>query len=316
MSAERPETYEIAIVGAGGAGLTAALYGARARRRTVVFEHLITGGQIATTELVENYPGFPQGINGADFAMNLIQQVERFGAELRYEDVQSITPRPDGPFRIETGEGDYEAHALIATAGADYNKLGVPGENELIGRGVSYCATCDAAFFQDEDMVVVGGGDAAFDEALFTTRYARKVSLVHRRETFKASALLQERVFANSKIDIVRNSVVERIVGEKMVEGAELRNVQTGVAHTLAVGAVFIFIGQTPNSHLLKGLVELDEGGHARVDLRMQTTVPGLFVAGDLRVEAARQLVSACGDGATAALAAEAYLAEAGIGEG
>ena len=316
MSAERPETYDIAVIGAGGAGLTAALYGARARRRTVVFERLMTGGQIATTELVENYPGFPQGINGADFAMNLVQQVERFGAELRYEDVQSIEPRPGVPFRIETSEGVYEAHAVIATAGADYNKLGVPGEDEFIGRGVSYCATCDAAFFQNQEAVVVGGGDAAFDEALFTARHVSKVWLVHRRDTFRASALLQERVFANPKIEIIRNTVVDRIVGADGVEGAELRNVQTGDVRTLPVGAVFIFIGQTPNSHLLKGLVELDEGGHARVDLRMRTTVPGLFVAGDLRVEAARQLVSACGDGATAALAAEAYLAEAGIGEG
>ena len=316
MSAERPETYDIAVIGAGGAGLTAALYGARARRRTVVFERLMTGGQIATTELVENYPGFPQGINGADFAMNLVQQVERFGAELRYEDVQSVEPRPGAPFRIETSEGAYEAHAVIATAGADYNKLGVPGEDEFIGRGVSYCATCDAAFFQNQEAVVVGGGDAAFDEALFTARHVSKVWLVHRRDTFRASALLQERVFANPKIEIIRNTVVDRIVGSDGVEGAELRNVQTGEVRTLPVSAVFIFIGQTPNSHLLKGLVELDEGGHARVDLRMRTTVPGLFVAGDLRVEAARQLVSACGDGATAALAAEAYLAEAGIGEG
>ena len=316
MSAERPETYDIAVIGAGGAGLTAALYGARARRRTVVFERLMTGGQIATTELVENYPGFPQGINGADFAMNLVQQVERFGAELRYEDVQSIEPLPGVPFRIETSEGVYEAHAVIATAGADYNKLGVPGEDEFIGRGVSYCATCDAAFFQNQEAIVVGGGDAAFDEALFTARHVNKVWLVHRRDTFRASALLQERVFANPKIEIIRNTVVDRIVGADGVEGAELRNVQTGDVRTLPVGAVFIFIGQTPNSHLLKGLVELDEGGHARVDLRMRTTVPGLFVAGDLRVEAARQLVSACGDGATAALAAEAYLAEAGIGEG
>jgi len=316
MSAERPETYDIAVIGAGGAGLTAALYGARARRRTVVFERLMTGGQIATTELVENYPGFPQGINGADFAMNLVQQVERFGAELRYEDVRSIEPRPGAPFRIETSEGAYEAHAVIATAGADYNKLGVPGEDEFIGRGVSYCATCDAAFFQNQEAIVVGGGDAAFDEALFTARHVNKVWLVHRRDTFRASALLQERVFANPKIEIIRNTVVDRIVGTEGVEGAELRNVQTGDVRTLPVGAVFIFIGQTPNSHLLKGLVELDEGGHARVDLRMRTPVPGLFVAGDLRIEAARQLVSACGDGATAALAAEAYLAEAGIGEG
>lgn len=316
MSAERPETYDIAVIGAGGAGLTAALYGARARRSTVVFERLMTGGQIATTELVENYPGFPQGINGADFAMNLVEQVGRFGAELRYEDVQSVEPRPGAPFGIETSGGAYEAHAVIATAGADYNKLGVPGEDEFIGRGVSYCATCDAAFFQNQEAVVVGGGDAAFDEALFTARHVSKVWLVHRRDTFRASALLQERVFANPKIEIVRNTVVDRIVGTEGVEGAELRNVQTGEARTLPVSAVFIFIGQTPNSHLLKGLVELDEGGHARVDLRMRTTVPGLFVAGDLRIEAARQLVSACGDGATAALAAEAYLAEAGIGEG
>ncbi len=316
MSAQRPETYDIAVIGAGGAGLTAALYGARARRRTVVFERLMTGGQIATTELVENYPGFPQGINGTDFAMNLVQQVDRFGAELRYEHVQSIDPRPGAPFRIETSEDSYEAHAVIATAGADYNKLGIPGEDEFIGRGVSYCATCDAAFFQNQEAIVVGGGDAAFDEALFTARHVSKVWLVHRRDTFRASALLQERVFANPKIEIIRDTVVERIVGTDGVEGAELRNVQTGEVRTLPVSAVFIFIGQTPNSHLLKGLVELDEGGHARVDLRMRTTVPGLFVAGDLRVEAARQLVSACGDGATAALAAEAYLAEAGIGEG
>ncbi len=316
MSADRPETYDIAVIGAGGAGLTAALYGARARRRTIVFERLMTGGQIATTELVENYPGFPEGINGVDFALNLVQQVERFGAELRHEDVQAITPRPEGPFRIETSEGAYDAHAVIATAGADYNKLGIPGEDEFIGRGVSYCATCDAAFFQDQEVVVVGGGDAAFDEALYTTRYASKVWLVHRRESFRASGLLQERVFANKKIEIIRNTVVERIVGADMVEGAELRNVQTGEVRTLPVGAVFIFIGQTPNSHLLKGLVELDEGGHAHVDLRMRTKVPGLFVAGDVRIQAARQLVSACGDGATAALAAETYLAELGIGEG
>ena len=316
MTADRPETYDIAVIGAGGAGLTAALYGARARRRTIAFERLMTGGQIATTELVENYPGFPEGINGTDFALNLVQQVERFGAELRHEEVQAIAPRPEGPFQMETSGGAYDAHTVIATAGADYNKLGVPGEDEFIGRGVSYCATCDAAFFQDQEVVVVGGGDAAFDEALYTTRYASKVWLVHRRDSFRASGLLQERVFGNAKIEIIRNTVVERIVGAGMVEGAELRNVQTSEVRTLPVGAVFIFIGQTPNSHLLKGLVDLDKGGHARVDLRMRTKVPGLFVAGDLRVEAARQLVSACGDGATAALAAEAYLAELGIGEG
>ena len=316
MNEATPNTYDIAIIGGGGAGLTAAIYAARARRRTVVFERLITGGQIATTELVENYPGFPQGINGFDFAQNLVQQAERFGAEMRYEDVAQIERLANGTFRVETNEGAYRAHAVVATAGADYNKLGVAGEDQFVGRGVSYCATCDAAFFQDQDVIVVGGGDAAFDEALFTTRYASKVRLVHRRADFRASALLQERVFANAKIEIVRNTVVDRILGTEAVEGAELRNVETGATQTLATAAVFIFIGQTPNSHLLKDLIALDDGGHAQVDLRMHTTVPGLFVAGDLRTQAARQLVSACGDGATAALAAEAYLAEAGIGEG
>ncbi len=316
MNEATPNTYDIAIIGGGGAGLTAAIYAARARRRTVVFERLITGGQIATTELVENYPGFPQGINGFDFAQNLVQQAERFGAEMRYEDVAQIERLANGTFRVETNKGAYRAHAVVATAGADYNKLGVAGEDQFVGRGVSYCATCDAAFFQDQDVIVVGGGDAAFDEALFTTRYASKVRLVHRRADFRASALLQERVFANAKIEIVRNTVVDRILGTEAVEGAELRNVETGATQTLATAAVFIFIGQTPNSHLLKDLIALDNGGHAQVDLRMHTTVPGLFVAGDLRTQAARQLVSACGDGATAALAAEAYLAEAGIGEG
>lgn len=307
---------DIAVVGGGGAGFTAAIYGARARRRTIVFERLAPGGQIALTGLVENYPGFPEGVNGADFAIDLVRQAERFGAELRHEEARAITRLPDGAFRVETDEGGVRAHAVIATAGADYDRLGVPGEAEFTGRGVSYCATCDAAFFQDEEMVVVGGGDAAFDEALFCTRYARKVTLVHRRETFRASAMLRERVFANPAITVRRNAVVERIAGGETVERAELRDTVTGEAFTLPVAAVFIFIGQTPNSHLLKGLAELDEGGHARVDLRMRTAVPGLFVAGDLRVDAARQLVSACGDGATAALSAEAYLAAAGIGEG
>ena len=316
MNEATPNTYDIAIIGGGGAGLTAAIYAARARRRTVVFERLITGGQIATTELVENYPGFPQGINGFDFAQNLVQQAERFGAEMRYEDVAQIERLANGTFRVETNKGAYRAHAVVATAGADYNKLGVAGEDQFVGRGVSYCATCDAAFFQDQDVIVVGGGDAAFDEALFTTRYASKVRLVHRRADFRASALLQERVFANAKIEIVRNTVVDRILGTEAVEGAELRNVETGATQTLATAAVFIFIGQTPNRPPAQGPHRAgrrrpragrpaDAHDRARPLRRRRLADAG-----------GPQLVSACGDGATAALAAEAYLAEAGIGEG
>lgn len=302
--------YDIAIIGGGGAGLAAALYAARGLRRTVVFEGKVTGGQIATTDAVENYPGFSDGINGFDLAQNFLQQAEKFGAEVRYEGVTALQREPGGGFRLTSTEGGYTARSVIVTSGADYNKLGVPGEEDFIGKGVSYCATCDAAFFPNEDVIVVGGGDAALDEALFVTRYARTINIVHRRDQLRASAILQERAFANPKISFTWDTVVERIEGEGKVERAILRNVKTGAESAVPVGAVFIFIGQVPNNHLLKGLVELDAGGHAIVDLEMRTAVPGLFVAGDIRTKAARQLISAAGDGATAAIAAEHYLQE------
>lgn len=300
--------YDIAIVGGGGAGLTAAIYAARARRSTVVFEHKVTGGQIATTDIVENFPGFPDGVNGFDLAQLFEQQAKKFGAEMVYEGVTGLSVERDGRFRLATSSGEHLAKAVIVTAGADYNKLGVPGEEALTGRGVSYCATCDAAFFPNEDVIVVGGGDAALDEGLFVTRYARSVTIVHRRDQLRASAVLQERAFANPKIRFTWNTIVESIEGTDKVEAAVLRNVKTGEVTRFPTAAVFIFIGQTPNSHLLKGLVDLDAGGHAIVDLSMKTAVPGLFVAGDLRTKAARQLISAAGDGATAAISAEHYV--------
>ncbi|GAB4323200.1 MAG: thioredoxin-disulfide reductase [Dehalococcoidia bacterium] len=312
MSDSITKQVDVAIVGAGGAGLTAAIYAARARRKTIVFEREVAGGQIATTSLVENYPGFPDGVNGADFAIQTMRQAEKFGAQIRSEEVFQIQRTEDGGFQLATAEGIYHARVVIMAAGAEYRKLGVPGEAELTGRGVSYCATCDAAFFKDEEVVVVGGGDAAFDEGLFAARYASKIYLVHRRDQFRASALLQERVFSNDKFEILRSTVVDRITGRDRVEGVELRDLKTGETRTLPVGAVFIFIGHVPNSDLLSGLLELDGGGHAVVDLKMRTSIPGLFVVGDLRVDSARQLVTACGDGATAAIAAEAYLASNG----
>ncbi len=302
------KAYDIAIIGGGGAGLAAAIYAARARRRTVVFEKAVTGGQIATTDQVENYPGFPEGVNGFDLAQLFLKQAEQFGAEMRYENAGSIGIEADGGFRVVTDGGEYTAKALVVTAGADYNKLGVPGEDEFVGKGVSYCGTCDAAFFPNVEVAVVGGGDAAMDESLFITRYASKVHVIHRRDQLRASAILQERAFAEPKIDFTWDTVVERIEGEKQVERVHTRNLVTGETGLLEVGAAFIFIGQVPNSNILKGLVDLDEGGHALVDLEMRTAVPGLFVAGDVRTKAARQLVSAAGDGATAAIAAERYL--------
>jgi thioredoxin reductase (NADPH) len=305
------EQVEIAIIGAGGAGLTAAVYAARSRRPTVVFEGNVTGGQIATTDVVENFPGFPDGINGFDLAQNMHRQAERFGAEFIYELVTGLR-RVEGGFELTTDAQTVRARSVIATAGADYNRLDVPGEQELTGKGVSYCATCDAAFFANQDVIVVGGGDAALDEGMFTTRYVHSATVVHRRDELRASEILQERARANPKISFLWDTVVDRINGGSEVTSATLRNVKTGAISERPTSAVFIFIGQTPNSHLLKGLVDLDRGGHALVGLGMETNVPGLFVAGDLRTQAARQLISAAGDGATAAISAEHYLASLG----
>lgn len=302
------EVFDIAIIGGGGSGLTAAVYAARGMRSTIVFEGNVTGGQIATTDVVENFPGFPEGINGFDLAQNILKQAEKFGARVEYARVERLTRLDDGTFELATESATFHARAVIVTAGADYNKLGVPGEAEFVGKGVSYCATCDAAFFAGQDVIVVGGGDAALDEGLFTTRYAKSVTIVHRRDTLRASGILQERAMAHPKISFIWDTVVEGIEGVGAVERAVLKNVKTGEVTVRKTSAVFIFIGQTPNSHLLKGMVEMDAGGHAMVDLEMKTKVAGLFVAGDVRTKAARQLISAAGDGATAAISAEHYL--------
>ncbi|MCZ7576948.1 MAG: FAD-dependent oxidoreductase [Dehalococcoidia bacterium] len=254
--------------------------------------------------------GSRTGSTGSTWRSNSTSRLKKFGAETAYERVEALRPLPDGTFELRSNERTIRARAVIATAGADYNKLGVPGETELTGRGVSYCGTCDAAFFAGMDVIVVGGGDSAVDEGMFVARYARSVNVVHRRDVLRASAILQERAFATPNMQFTWNSVVERIEGEGQVERAVLRNVKTNEVSTVATSAVFVFIGQTPNSHLLEGLVELDAGGHAVVDLQMRTRVPGLFVAGDLRTQAARQLISAAGDGATAAISAEHYLTD------
>ena len=305
---ESPESVEIAVIGGGGAGLTAALYAARSRRKTVVFERRGPGGQIATTERVENYPGFPDGVDGFDLGQFFQQQAEKHGAEVRFVDVTRLERLPDGDFMVHSGAGLVRAAALIYTAGADYNKLGIPGEEHFTGRGVSYCATCDGPFFEGEAVAVVGGGDAALDEGLFVSRFAHKIHLVHRRDTLRASKVLQERAFADPKFEFHWDTEVTAIEGGDQVETLHLRNVVTGVTSQLKAGGIFIFIGQTPNSSLLEGILERDRGGHVAVDLSMATAVPGLFAAGDVRIAAARQLVAACGDGATAAISADHYL--------
>ncbi|MSQ41462.1 MAG: thioredoxin-disulfide reductase [Dehalococcoidia bacterium] len=306
---ERVQDVDVAIIGGGPAGLAAGLYAARARRRSVLWEGALLGGQIAATGTIENYPGLPDGIEGPALVAAMHGQAERFGLETHYEAITALQREP--PYYVlDTAAGRYRAKAVIVTAGATPNKLDVPGEAELTGKGVSYCATCDAAFFKGDEVAVIGGGDTALDEGLFAARFARRVHIIHRRSALRASALLQERARAQPKIDFTWNTIVTRVNGRDAVTSLSLQNVESAVASELAVSGVFVFIGQTPNSSLLDGLVPLDRGGHAYVNLWMETDRPGLFVAGDVRVAAARQLVSAAGDGATAAIRADHYIAE------
>ena len=303
--------YDVVIIGGGPAGLAAGLYTARGSRSTLLIERKGIGGQIALTNLVENYPGFEAGVNGFDLGQQMHRQASKYGMETRYAEVTAITTS-EGGFLVETSEGPVAARAVIVTAGADYNRLGVPGEERLTGFGVSYCATCDAAFFRDMDVIVVGGGDAAMDEGLFITRYARSVTVVHRRDTLRAGKVLQDRAFANPKMRFVWNTVVEEITGTTAVDGVRLRNLVTGEVSSLAAAAVFIFIGQHPNTDWLSGMLRLDTGGHLPVNLWMETAIPGLFAAGDVRSESARQVASGVGDGVTAAVRAEHYLSNLG----
>ncbi len=298
--------YDIVIIGGGPAGLAAGLYAARARRRTVLLEKGVIGGQIALTELVENYPGVPS-VNGFDLGQTMLKQAESYGLETQSPAVTALE-QEGKRWLVRTTDDEYAAKAVIVAAGADYNKLGVPGEERLTGRGVSYCATCDAAFFKGRHVAVVGGGDAAMDEGLFAGRYADKVTVIHRRDQLRASAILQERALANPKMEFVWSTVVTEILGDATVTGVGLHNRETGEDSTMDVAAVFIFIGQHPNTDFLRGLVSMDEGGHVLVNHWMETELPGLYAVGDARQNAARQVVTSAGDGATAAIAADHYL--------
>ena len=312
MLEKRPGTvkeYDIVIVGGGPAGLAAGIYAGRARRKTVLLEKGVTGGQIALTNLVENYPGFPDGVSGFDLAQAMQQQARKYGMEADYVEVTSLE-RADQRFLLKTTQDDYLAKAVILTGGASYRRLGVPSEERLTGRGVSYCATCDGALFRDQTVAVVGGGDAAIDEALFLTRYVSRVNVIHWRDQLRAGSILQERAFAQPKISFLWNTVVTEIVGDDVVTGLRLRNVVTGDETEMAVAAVFIFVGTQPSCGYLRGLVKMDDTGHIIVNEWMETDVPGLFAAGDVRANASRQVVSAAGDGATAAIRADEYISE------
>ena len=300
---------DVVIIGGGPAGLAAGLYAARARRCAVMLEKDVIGGQIALTASIENYPGFPDGVNGFDLAEAMLQQAEKYGLQTIYVSALSVD-KTDDRFLVKTSEGDFRTKTVIAAGGAAYKKLGVPGEERLIGRGVSFCATCDGALFRQQEVLVVGGGDAAIDEALFLARYASKIRVVHRRDQLRATPVLQERAFAEPKLDFVWNTVVVEVLGDDVVTGARLRNLLSGEESEMAVAGVFIFIGQQPSVDYLKGLVAMDETGRVIVNDWMETNVPGVYAAGDGRRNAARQVVSSAGDGATAAIRADEYISE------
>lgn len=296
---------ELLIIGGGAAGLSAGLYAARARLDSVLLERMGTGGQLINVDRVENYPGFPEPVHGYDLGPAMAQQAMDAGLRVEYGEAMAI--RRDGDsFLVETDAEPFRARAVIVAAGSKLARLGVPGEAEFEGNGVSYCATCDGEFFRDQPVAVVGGGDSAFDEALYLADVASSVTIIHRRAAYRAAAVLVERARTDGRIRLVTGSVAE-IVGDETVRSVRLAGAN-GAAEVLETSGVFIYVGLLPNSSLLDGLAKIDAGGHISVDLWMRTSVPGLFAAGDIRSQSSRQLISAAGDGATAALAAERYL--------
>ncbi|MDY6917148.1 MAG: thioredoxin-disulfide reductase [Chloroflexota bacterium] len=305
------QSFEVVIIGGGPAGLTAGLYVSRARLSAVLIEKAIFGGQITNTERIENYPGFPEGISGFDLGQLMYEQATKYGLETVAAEVTGVDLSDRDRKVVRTDQGDYMAGALIIAGGAQYNKLNVPGEEGLLGKGVSYCATCDGAFFRDQVVAVVGGGDSAVEEALVLTRFASKVIVIHRRDELRASKLHQERAFANPKMEFLWDSVVEAIVGPDRVQGLVVRNVKTNQKTDVAVSGVFVYVGLHPQTDYLKGgAIPLDEDGRILTGQGMETEIPGVFAAGDIRKNSPRQAIVAAGEGATAAISAERFLLE------
>lgn len=306
--------YDVVIIGGGPAGLTAGLYVARAGLRAMLLEGASTMSQITATDLIENYPGIPEGISGFDLIERFKKQTGQFGLEITSADVSSIEKRRwsnvEG-WKISAGERSFESLAVIVATGAYWRKLGVPGENAYVGKGVSYCATCDGPFYRNRDVVVVGGGDAAVQEAIFLTNFARRVTIVHRRDRLRATKILQKRAFVNQKIEFAWNAVVEEISGRSTVEKVRIRDVASSQAtKEISADGIFIFVGLTPQTDAFRGSIDLDEGGYMIVDRNMQTSAAGVFACGDCTVKRLRQIITACGDGATAAFSAQLYVEE------
>ncbi len=299
---------KVIILGSGPAGLTAALYTARAFLDPLVIAGDRIGGQISLTSEVENYPGFPEGLTGPELVEKFKAHAERFGARLEPDLVTEVDFTSGPPFTVKTHSKTYQAWSVIITTGASPKRLGVPGEDEYIGRGVSYCGTCDGFFFRDKDVVVVGGGDSALEESIFLTKFASRVRIIHRRDEFRAGAILQKRAMKNDKISFIWNTVVEEIIGDPVVTGVKVRNVETGETDLLATDGVFIFIGHYPNTALFEGQLEMDAADYLITDENMQTSVPGVFAAGEIQDAHWRQIATSVGQGSAAAMACTRWL--------
>jgi thioredoxin reductase (NADPH) len=305
-----PQHVKVLVLGSGPAGLSAALYAARAELEPLVLTGTALGGQASLTHIIENYPGFPEGVGGVQLGELFQKQAERFGARFEF-DLAKEVDLSQRPFTVRTDNGaQYLAETLIITTGASPNHLNVAGEELLTGRGVSYCGTCDGWFFKDRKVVVVGGGDSALEEGIFLTRFASSVTIVHRRDQFRAGAILQKRAFQNPKINFIYDSVVTEIKGEDKVEGVRLKNLKTGEETDFATDGIFIFIGHTPNTWLFKGQIEMDDNGYIITGNTMLTNVPGVFAAGEVNDPHFRQVVTSAGMGAAAAIQATRFLEE------
>ena len=305
------DVFDVVILGGGPAGLTAGLYAARAGLKTLLLSGSAGQSQITFTPHVENYPGFPEGVGGYELVQKMKKQAERFGLQAVAEDAKAITRKDFGGaagWEVQA-KNAYKTLSIVFASGTSWRKMGIPGEDEFVGRGISYCATCDGPFFRNQEVAVIGGGDTAVEEALFLTRFASKVTLIHRRDRLRATAILQQRAVANEKIGFIWDSVPEAIGGgDEGVSSLTLKNLKSGEVSELKVSGVFFFIGLDPNTELLKGIVEFDRSGYILVDRDMKTSVAGVFAGGDCTAKLLRQVVTACGDGATAAFSAQHYV--------
>lgn len=301
--------YDVIIIGSGPAGFTAGIYTSRAKLKTLIISGSLPGGQLMTTSEVENYPGFPNGIFGPELMMNMRQQAERFATTIIDDEVLKVDFKKR-PFLISTHSETYEGRAILLCTGASPRKLGIDGEQEFGGRGVSYCATCDGPFFKGEEIAVIGGGDTAIEEATFLTKFGKGVKIIHRRDFLRASKILQEKAFENSKIQFVWNNVVTRISGNKKIESIDVKNLTTGKTQNLSVGGLFVAIGHEPNTSIFKDQLELDDKGYVVLKENTKTSVEGVFAAGDVHDYRYRQAVTAAGFGCMAALDVEKWLSE------